>query len=178
VVCISRAIAIAFTTPSRLALGSDFLNRPGIERSPNGAAQGVTTTPPIVTRSKDNSNPFTQDIYPAEDSNFNSLASGANETPVRVAGPIHYDKWFQDRRVESEEIKLMKRVHLDYTDVDTMGPWPSQAWTRFPSTLSKSQSIDGKASRRRKPAMTAERRKRPKDDSPFLIEPELQADSS
>lgn len=151
--------------PPRLTLGSDFLDQPGIERSPNGAAQGVATTPPIVTRSKDNSNPFTQDIHPAEDSSFNSLASGANETPVRVAGPIHYDKWFQNRRVESEEIKLMKRVHLDYTDVDTMGAWPSQTWTRSLSTLSKSQSIDGKASWRRKPATTAERRKRPKDDS-------------
>jgi hypothetical protein len=31
-------------------------------RSPKGAAQGVATTPPIVARSKDNSNPFTQDV--------------------------------------------------------------------------------------------------------------------
>jgi hypothetical protein len=151
----------------RLELASNSLDQPGIERSPNEAAQGGAITPPTVTRSKDNNNQLSQDDHPAEDSSFD-----ANETPVRVAGPIHYDKWFQERRVESEEIKAMKRVRLDYTDVDAMGAWSSKTWTTSRSTFQELRSIDGKTGSRRKPATIAERRKPPKDHpDPFKAGP-------
>lgn len=157
-----------FAKPSpKLELASNSLDQPGIERSPDEAAQGGTVTPPTVTRSKDNNNQLPQDDHPAEDSSFD-----ANETPVRVAGPIHYDKWFQERRVESEEIKAMKRVRLDYTDVDAMGAWSSETWTTSRSTFQESRPIDGKTGSRRKSAMITERRKRPKDYSdPFKAGP-------
>jgi hypothetical protein len=96
-------------SPPRLELASNSLDQPGIERSPNEAAQGGAITPPTVTRSKDNNNQLPQDGHPAEDSSFVT-----DEMLARVAWPIHYDKWWQERRVESEEIKAMKRVHLDY----------------------------------------------------------------
>jgi hypothetical protein len=153
--------------PPMLELASNSLDQPGIERSPNEATQGGAITPPTVTLSKEDNNLLHQDDHPAEDSSFD-----ANETPVRVAGPIHYDKWFQERRVESEEIKAMKRVRLDYTDVDAMRAWSSETWTTSRSTFQESRSIDGKTSSRRKSAMIAERRKRLKDYSdPFKAGP-------
>src|ERR1700733_7517825 len=59
----------------------------------------------------------------------------------------------------------MKRVLLDYTDIDMTRVWPSETWTTPKSTFLESQSIDGKAGSRRKPATAIERRKQRKDNS-------------